>query len=90
MMYIFGPITCQNYPGIYGADMGMFFRKMIFAILVMLLWSHPASAAKEPLYLEPSSKWVMHYDEDSCRLIRSFGKDRNQVSLILSRFGPGH
>jgi hypothetical protein len=33
-----------------------------------------AKAPPTPLTLEPSSPWNMHYADDSCRLLRSFGK----------------
>ena len=67
----------------------MHFRKLILAALTMLLWPQPASAAKEPIYLEPSSQWVLRYEDDSCKLIRSFGGEDDKVILVMSRFGPG-
>ncbi|SIN59981.1 TonB family C-terminal domain-containing protein [Parasphingorhabdus marina DSM 22363] len=69
--------------------MGIYFRKLILAALAMLLWSQPASAVREPIYLEPSSQWVLRYEDDSCKLIRSFGKDRDKVVVVMSRYGPG-
>ncbi|MDZ3830504.1 MAG: energy transducer TonB [Sphingopyxis sp.] len=45
--------------------------------------------AREPLHLAPSSKWVVNYADDSCRLARSFGADNKRVDLILDRFRPG-
>lgn len=69
--------------------MGMLIRKFIVATLAMLLWSQPASAAKDPVYLEPSSKWVLRYEDDACKLIRTFGEDENKVIVVMSRYGPG-
>lgn len=68
--------------------MGMLFRKLIFTAILMLLWFDPASAAKESIYLEPSSKWVLRYEDDSCRLVRLFGEGDDKMMLVLTRFGP--
>lgn len=69
--------------------MGAHFRKFMVGALAMQLWSHPAMAAKEPVYLEPSSKWHVRYEDDGCRLIRTFGEDRDKVMVVMSRYGPG-
>lgn len=49
-----------------------------------------AAIAKDPTVqlLEPSSKWNVHYADDFCRLARSFGEGRDQISLVLDRFQP--
>lgn len=49
--------------------------------------SFPADA-KEALSVAPSSKWIVNYADDSCRLARSFGKDKRQIYLMLDRFQP--
>jgi TonB family protein len=60
------------------------------AILVALLSSgSAAAAAREPLRLAPSSKWLVNYAEDSCRMARSFGKGEQRVMLIADRYEPG-
>lgn len=69
--------------------MGMLFRKLIFTAILMLLWFDPASAAKQPIYLESSSKWHARYEDDSCQLIRTFGEERDKVMVVMSRYGPG-
>lgn len=69
--------------------MGMYFRKFVVATFALLLWSHPASAAKDPIYLEPSSQWILRYEDDACKLIRTFGEDENKVVVVMSRYGPG-
>lgn len=44
----------------------------------------------EPLRLAPSSKWHVNYSSDSCRLTRSFGKEKeDEVVLVLDQFEPG-
>lgn len=61
----------------------------IAAALAALL-SPMAAGAKdsEPLLLQPSSKWNVHYADDSCRLSRSFGEGREQIALMFDRFQP--
>lgn len=49
----------------------------------------PASEAKQPLRLSPSSKWHVNYAPDSCRLARAFGTGDDEVLLLLDRFQPG-
>ncbi|HET9810079.1 MAG TPA: energy transducer TonB [Sphingomicrobium sp.] len=46
-------------------------------------------AASEPVRLQPSSKWVLDYAENSCRLIRNFGEGKHQATLVLESGGPG-
>ena len=52
------------------------------------LASTPVAAANEPLVLAPSSKWTAHYRPDSCRLMRSFGTDKETVFLVINRYHP--
>ena len=58
-------------------------------LMVAGMLSQPAYAAKEPLRLAPSSKWVAEYSEDSCRLIRKFGEGDDKVTIIFSRYETG-
>lgn len=46
-------------------------------------------AAREPARLAPSSKWIVNYAADSCRLARSFGTGEDEVLLVMDRFQPG-
>ena len=48
-----------------------------------------AAAAPGERRLQPSSKWVLNYADDSCRLSRSFGKDDEQVIIFMDQFTPG-
>ncbi len=52
-----------------------------------MLFAAPPALAKAVL-LEPSGKWQMIYDEDGCRLGRSFGEGKNLVILFLDRYQP--
>lgn len=67
-------------------------RLFCFIVLIItggILLSQPVAAKKQPLVLKPSSKWIASYDDDSCRLIRQFGTEKQSVTAIFSRFGPG-
>jgi len=44
--------------------------------------------ASEPVRLQPSSQWVLDYADDSCRLIRQFGEDKNLVKLSFEAVAP--
>lgn len=48
-----------------------------------------AGQAREARHLQPSSKWVVNYSDDSCTLSRSFGEDDHKVTLFLEQFVPG-
>lgn len=65
-----------------GRDLSMF-------VLLAALALPGVAAAKEPLRLKPSSKWNVHYAEDSCRMGRSFGTGDQKVVLVADRYQPG-
>lgn len=48
-----------------------------------------AAGAAEPVGLDPSSPWNVHYADDYCRLIRVFGSGREAVTLIIDQYEPG-
>lgn len=56
-------------------------------LFVGLFVASPVSAAKQPLHLQPSSKWLVNYADDSCRLGRVFGTGNDEVTLVMDRFG---
>ncbi len=41
------------------------------------------------MQLAPSSKWVVEYADDRCRLARQFGEGKQLVTLLMDRYGPG-
>lgn len=45
-------------------------------------------AASEPVRLQPSSKWVVDYGENSCRLIRTFGEGASKTVLLMESEVP--
>ena len=50
----------------------------------------PLAAKDETaLRLKPSSNWHMHYADDSCRIMRTFGEGKQKVAFYLERFEPG-
>src|SRR3569833_3617136 len=46
-------------------------------------------AAVQPTRLQPSSPWVVDYSENSSRLVRTFGADKQLVKLELQSPAPG-
>ena len=48
-----------------------------------------AAHGEEVLRLQPSTKWVLEYADDSCRLSRGFGGGDERISLVLDQFVPG-
>jgi hypothetical protein len=49
-------------------------------------WAQPTAA--KTLELAPTSPWTVHYDEDSCVLLRVFGEGDERSQLEMRRFGP--
>ncbi len=58
------------------------------SLIAELLCSVPVQAA-EPLRLKPSTKWLLNYADDSCRLARKFGEGEQQVTLFFDQLEPG-
>lgn len=72
------------------ASMGSVGRdRSIFVLLAVLLVPPGTGAAKEPVRLQPSSKWHVHYAADSCRMGRSFGEGDQKIVLMIDRYQPG-
>ncbi|HEV2596421.1 MAG TPA: energy transducer TonB [Sphingomicrobium sp.] len=61
----------------------------IKAVLALAISAPSLVAASQPLQLQPSSKWVLDYAENSCRLVRLFGEGDNQTTLALESEAPG-
>lgn len=61
----------------------------IAAVMAALLPFSSYAAPKDPVRLAPSSKWNVHYADDSCRMGRSFGEGDQKVTLIADRYQPG-
>ncbi len=63
----------------------------VVAVAMLSLLTAPNAGAKpkEPLHLQPSSKWLLNYADDSCRLARQFGEGDDKVMLVMDRFEPG-
>ena len=59
------------------------------AALAAALSSHPVSASDEPKFsLEPTSEWRLDEQSDRCRITRSFGSGKDQISLRIDQGGP--
>ena len=73
-----GPLGLRKLPSFHA----------IAAIVLGAVVTQPVYAKKAPLVLKPSSNWIIEYEEDSCRLIRTFGVDDEKVVAIFNRYGP--
>ena len=60
----------------------------VAALMTVAGLSEPA-VAKDPLVLEPSSRWEVDYAEDSCALRRQFGEGDQLTQLEMRRYQPG-
>lgn len=69
--------------------MGSLGRDLSIFVLLAALALPGIVAAKEPLRLKPSSKWNVHYADDSCRMARSFGEGDQKIVLMIDRYQPG-
>lgn len=59
------------------------------ALLAVMPGVASADEEDEPLVLEPTSRWHMEYADDSCRLLRMFGKGEDQTVFFIERYEPG-
>lgn len=71
------------------AVMGRVGRDLSIFVLLAALALPSIAPAKEPLRLKPSSKWNLHYADDSCRMARSFGESDQKIVLTIDRYEPG-
>lgn len=62
---------------------------LIFAVGASVLVPSLPAQAREVRTLQPSSKWIVDYADESCRLARSFGQDDALVTLLMDQFTPG-
>ncbi|MEE8231169.1 MAG: energy transducer TonB [Qipengyuania citrea] len=63
-------------------------RQIVSGLLVAALGA--SSVQAEERILEPDSKWIADYGENSCRLIRTFGKSDEQTVLMIEQFAPSN
>jgi TonB family protein len=63
-----------------------------YAVLAAALTAQPLAAADEPpvpSVLEPTSPWNLRYDDEACRLVRTFGTGEAAVAVLFSKYAPG-
>ena len=60
-------------------------QKVVAFVVMSGIAGTAAIAADRAVPLSPSSKWQMDYAPSECRLLRSFGEDRDRTTLQLSR-----
>lgn len=58
------------------------------SLLACLATAPMLVAAAEPVRLQPASKWVLDYGENSCRLLRTFGDPATPTLLLFERLSP--
>jgi hypothetical protein len=61
---------------------------LTFATLLSAVFALPAHAAGKTTVLKPTSKWVVDYEDDFCRLSRNFGEGEDKLTLIMDRYSP--
>lgn len=62
--------------------------KAIVSAVVLGLMVTPPAAAAEPVVLPPSSKWVLDYADQKCRLLRTFGAGDAPALIALEQSAP--
>jgi TonB family protein len=62
---------------------------LLIALCVGLVLPSASAQARETRRLPSSSKWVVNYADDSCRLLRTFGEGDREVIVIFDQFEPG-
>lgn len=64
-------------------------RLSIFVLIAGLIWPVAPAYARDVLRLQPSTRWVLDYAEENCRLARNFGEGKERVTLVIDQFAPG-
>ena len=63
-------------------------KTFLLSAIVTALCVAPAEARGDR-HLQPTSKWVVEYADDTCRLAREFGEGSERVTLFFEQFVPG-
>jgi Gram-negative bacterial TonB protein C-terminal len=61
---------------------------LTFATLLSAVFALPAHAAGKTTILKPTSKWVVNFADDYCRLGRMFGEGENAITVFMDRYSP--
>ena len=61
---------------------------LTLAFLTVLPVTQAIAAPEQPVRLQSSSKWVVNYADNGCRLLRQFGTGDDMVTLVMNRYGP--
>ena len=64
-------------------------RLSTFVLIAGLMWPVAPTYARDVLRLKPSTRWVLEYADESCRLARNFGEGKDRVTLMFDQFQPG-
>ena len=75
------PLVCRRTKG----EVFMRVQRVVALVVMSGIACNAAIAAKRAVSLSPSSKWQMDYAPSECRLLRTFGEDKDRTTLQLSR-----
>lgn len=64
-------------------------RTAAFVLIAGLMWPVAPTYARDVLRLQPSTRWVLEYADESCRLARNFGEGKDRITLMFDQFQPG-
>lgn len=63
-------------------------RAAATAVLVAMLVPAAPASARAPTLLAPVTPWNLHYADQSCQLLRSFGDPAKPTTMVLERISP--
>lgn len=62
---------------------------VLAALAMSAMFCLGAARAAEAKRLAPAEPWNVHYENESCKLLRSFGQGDESITMELTRFAPG-
>jgi hypothetical protein len=62
--------------------------RFLLSAFVGLLATFASAAERPPKVLEPTSPWDLDYADNNCRLLRTFGADKDRVKLAFEQVSP--
>lgn len=63
--------------------------RLALIIATLITFAPSQSLARGSVSFEPTSKWSLDRNQESCTLMREFAAENNVAYLVLRRFGPG-
>src|SRR4051812_41121223 len=62
--------------------------RVVIAAVAGLSAALASAGAQASTVLEPTSRWVVDYADNNCRLVRLFGADKQRVKLVFEQVAP--